>query len=67
MAEALNQMSTTNILVINDDVAVCQIVQRMLSSKQCKVQTSHSVTDALSAIEQKALDAYVIDFKFAER
>ncbi len=59
-------MSNTNVLVIDDDVAVCQIVQRMLSNEQCKVQTSQSVTDALSAIEQKAFDAYVIDFKLPD-
>jgi DNA-binding NtrC family response regulator len=59
-------MNTTDVLVIDDDVAVCQIVQRMLSNEQCKVQTSQSVTDALRAIEQKAFDAYVIDFKLPD-
>src|ERR1700688_617585 len=59
-------MNITDVLVIDDDVAVCQIVQRMLSNEQCKVQTSQSVTDALSAIEQKAFDAYVIDFKLPD-
>ena len=47
-------MSITDVLVV-DDIGVCRIVQRMLSNEQCKVQTSHSVADALSAIEQKAL------------
>src|SRR5580700_4442314 len=59
-------MNITDVLVIDDDVAVCQIVQRMLSNEQCKVQTSHSVTEALRAIEQKAFDAYVIDFKLPD-
>ena len=59
-------MNITDVLVIDDDVAVCQIVQRMLSNEQCKVQTSQSVTDALRAIEQKAFDAYVIDFKLPD-
>ena len=59
-------MSITDVLVIDDDVAVCQIVQRMLSTEQCKVQTSQSVADALGAIEQKAFDAYVIDFKLPD-
>ena len=59
-------MNITDILVIDDDLAVCQIVQRMLSTEQCKVHTSQSVTDALGAIEQKAFDAYVIDFKLPD-
>src|SRR3984893_8609303 len=58
-------MSTTDVLVVDDDVAVCQIVRRMLSN-QCKVQTNQSVADALGAIEQKAFDAYVIDFKLPD-
>src|SRR5580692_8706617 len=58
-------MSITDVLVV-DDIGVCRIVQRMLADEQCKVQTSHSVADALGAIEQKAFDAYVIDFKLPD-
>jgi DNA-binding NtrC family response regulator len=59
-------MSITDVLVVDDDVAICRILQRMLSSEQCKVQTSQSVADALGAIEQKAFDACVIDFKLPD-
>jgi DNA-binding NtrC family response regulator len=59
-------MSITDVLVVDDDAGVCQIVQRMLSNEQCKVQTSQSVSDALGAIEQKSFDAYVIDFKLPD-
>ena len=59
-------MSVTEVLVVDDDIAICRILQRMLSSEQCKVQTSQSVADALGAIEQKAFDAYVIDFKLPD-
>jgi DNA-binding NtrC family response regulator len=59
-------MSVTDVLVVDDDAGVCRIVQRMLSNEQCKVQTSQSVADALDAIEQKAFDAYVIDFKLPD-
>ena len=38
----------------------------MLSGEQCKVQTCQSVADSLGAIEQKAFDAYVIDFKLPD-
>jgi DNA-binding NtrC family response regulator len=56
-------MSIADVLVADDDIAICRILHRMLSDEQCKVQTSQSVADALGAIEQKAFDAYVVDFK----
>jgi DNA-binding NtrC family response regulator len=59
-------MSIADVLVVDDDIAICRILHRMLSDEQCKVQTSQSVADALGAIEQKALDAYVVDFKLPD-
>ena len=59
-------MNTADILVIDDDPAICQIVQRMLSDEQYKVQTKQSVADAFGAIEQKAFDAYLIDFRLPD-
>jgi DNA-binding NtrC family response regulator len=56
-------MSVTEVLVVDDDVRICQIVQRMLSNEQCKVQTCQTIADAVGAIEKKAFDAYVIDYK----
>src|ERR1700724_534655 len=61
-----SKMSITEILVVDDDVAVCQIVHRMLSNEQCKVQTSLSVADALRAIEKKPFDVYVMDYKLPD-
>jgi DNA-binding NtrC family response regulator len=59
-------MSIADVLVVDDDIAICRVVHRMLSDEQCKVQTSQSVADALAAIEQKAFDAYVVDFKLPD-
>jgi two-component system, LuxR family, response regulator FixJ len=58
--------SGNNVLVVDDDNAVCQIVQRMLSNEQYQVQTSQSVADALQAIEQKTFDAYVMDCRLPD-
>jgi DNA-binding NtrC family response regulator len=55
-----------NVLVVDDDVAVCRIVHRMLADEQYKVQTSQSVADALGAIEQKPFDVYVMDYKLPD-
>jgi DNA-binding NtrC family response regulator len=59
-------MSVNEVLVVDDDVRICQIVQRMLSNEQCSVQTSQTVADALGAIKKKAFDVYVIDFKLPD-
>ena len=55
-----------NVLVVDDDIAVCRILHRMLSDEQYLVQTSQSVVDALEAIEQKPFDAYVMDHKLPD-
>src|SRR6266436_6108597 len=59
-------MNITNALVVDDDIAVCRILHRMLSEEQYTVQTSQSVADALSAIEQKPFDVYVMDYKLPD-
>src|SRR5580700_5784982 len=59
-------MNNTAILVVDDDVAVCRILHRMLSDEQCKVQTSHSVADALKAVEEKPFDVYLMDYKLPD-
>jgi DNA-binding NtrC family response regulator len=58
-------MSVTNVLVVDDDIAICRILHRMLSAEY-KVQTSQSVADALGAIEQKPFNVYVIDYKLPD-
>ena len=59
-------MNITDVLVVDDDIAVCRIIHRMLSDEQYKVQTSQSVADALAAVEQKPFDVYVMDYKLPD-
>jgi DNA-binding NtrC family response regulator len=59
-------MSVTDVLVVDDDVAVCRIVHRMLSDEQYEVQAAHSIAAALGAIEQKSFDVYVLDYKLPD-
>src|ERR1700724_623095 len=59
-------MSTTEVLVVDDDVAICRIVQRMLSDEQYEVQAAHSVAEALGAIERKSFTVYVLDYKLPD-
>jgi DNA-binding NtrC family response regulator len=58
--------SGKNVLVVDDENAICRIVQLMLFDEQYQVQTSQSVADAYRAIEEKPFDAYVMDDKLPD-
>ena len=55
-----------SVLVVDDDVAVCRILHRMLSDDQYQVQISNSVGDAVAIIEQKLFEIYVLDYKLPD-
>jgi DNA-binding NtrC family response regulator len=59
-------MSATNVLVVDDDIAVCRILHRMLSDGHYQVQISQSVADALGIIDEKAFDVFVMDYKLPD-
>jgi DNA-binding NtrC family response regulator len=59
-------MSSTSVLVVDDDMAVCRILLRMLTDEQYQVQISQSVADALTAIEKKPFEVYVMDYKLPD-
>jgi DNA-binding NtrC family response regulator len=58
-------MSNASILVVDDDVEVCRILDRMLSGAY-QVKMVPSVADAVAAIEQSPFDLYVVDFNLAD-
>jgi DNA-binding NtrC family response regulator len=55
-----------NVLVVDDDMAVCRILHRMLSDEEYQVQLSQTCADALAAVEQKPFDVYVMDYKLPD-
>src|ERR1700722_5081359 len=59
-------MSHARVLVVDDEVVVCRILDRMLSIDRYRVQSSHSVTEALAAIEKNLFDLYVVDYKLCD-
>jgi DNA-binding NtrC family response regulator len=59
-------MNIPSVLVVDDDMAVCRILHRMLSDEHYQVQISQSVADAVGAIEQKPFDVYVMDYKLPD-
>jgi two-component system, NtrC family, response regulator HydG len=58
--------ASVNVLVVDDDIAICRILHRMLSDEEYQVQISQSVADALGSIEKKAFDVYVMDYKLPD-
>jgi two-component system response regulator HydG len=58
--------SSVSVLLVDDDAAVCRIVQRMLSDEQYQIQISQTVADALRAIEQKLFAVYILDYKLPD-
>jgi DNA-binding NtrC family response regulator len=59
-------MSYATVLVVDDEIEVCKILDRMLSIDQCEVRISHSVTEAIALIEEKLFDLYVVDYKLGD-
>ena len=59
-------MNIAQVLVVDDDVAVCRIVQRMLSDEKYEVQSANSVADALKVIQQKSFDVHLLDYKLPD-
>jgi two-component system, NtrC family, response regulator HydG len=56
-------MSSPSVLVLDDDLAVCRVINRMLSLEEYQVRISQSVADAVNAIEENSFDAYVLDYR----
>src|SRR5260221_7313735 len=56
-------MSTPKVFVLDDDVSVCRILNRMLSLEEYEVRTSQSVEEAVLAIEEKPFYAYLLDYR----
>jgi DNA-binding NtrC family response regulator len=59
-------MSTPRVFVLDDDLAVCRVVNRMLSLEEYEVRTSQSVEEAVTVIEEKRFDAYVLDHRLPD-
>jgi two-component system, NtrC family, response regulator HydG len=59
-------MSTLRVFVLDDDLAVCRVVNRMLSLEEYEVRTSQSVEEAVTAIEEKDFDVYVLDHRLPD-
>jgi DNA-binding NtrC family response regulator len=55
-----------SVLVVDDDVGVCQILHLMLSREKYRMQIAHSVADAADAMEENLFDVYVVDYHLTD-
>ena len=58
----LNPEQVPCVLVIDDDVEVGCILQRILSKEKFQVHICASLADSVKAIEQRPFDVYVVDY-----
>jgi two-component system, NtrC family, response regulator HydG len=59
-------MSASKVFVLDDDAGICRILNRMLSLEEYEVRTSQSVEEAVTAIEEKPFDAYLLDYRLRD-
>jgi DNA-binding NtrC family response regulator len=59
-------MSALSVFVLDDDVGICRILNRMLSLEEYEVRTSQSVEEAVTAIDEKSFDAYLLDYRLRD-
>jgi DNA-binding NtrC family response regulator len=59
-------VNTLSVFVLDDDLSVCRVVNRMLSLEDYEVRTSQSVEEAVTAIEERSFDAYVLDYRLRD-
>jgi two-component system response regulator RegA len=50
-------------LLVDDDLAFCQVLARMLTRRGVEVQARHDAASALAALEDFAADGIVLDLK----
>jgi DNA-binding NtrC family response regulator len=55
-----------SVLVVDDDVGVCQLLDLMLSREKYRMQITHSVADAVEAMEENLFDVYVVDYHLTD-
>jgi DNA-binding NtrC family response regulator len=60
------KMSTTRVFVLDDDLGVCRVVKRMLALEEYEVRTSQSVEEAVTAVEERHFDAYLLDHRLPD-
>lgn len=59
-------MSSTHILIVDDDVAYGEQLQRSLTRRNCTVDLAHDAASALAVATARVPDAALLDLKLAE-
>jgi DNA-binding response OmpR family regulator len=59
-------MRSPSVLVLDDDLAICRVINGCFPWKNIEVRTSQSAADAVNAIEENTFDAYVLDYRLSD-
>jgi DNA-binding NtrC family response regulator len=52
-----------NILIVDDEVMICESLQAFLEAKGCSVECAGSAEEGLSSVERKQPDVAVVDIR----
>jgi DNA-binding NtrC family response regulator len=55
-----------HVLVVDDDLAVCRILRRILSDEHYAVTTSSSVQEAFQQTDETRFDAFILDYRLSD-
>ncbi|MDZ7330906.1 MAG: sigma-54 dependent transcriptional regulator [candidate division KSB1 bacterium] len=54
------------ILIVDDDVSICQILRRILESENYEIKEAHSGNEALSLFKENEIDLVLLDFQLPD-
>jgi CheY-like chemotaxis protein len=55
------QAAGRHVLVVEDEVLICMLIETILEDAGYQVATAHSVPDALTAVDQGGIDLAILD------
>ncbi len=55
-----------NILIVDDDVSICQILRKILEAENYEIKEAHSGNEALSLFLEKEIDLVLLDFQLPD-
>jgi len=65
-APALQQLAGVRVLVVDDDLGICQSVKEILETAGCAVSTAHDGAEGLRCVESTPLDVVLSDVVMPE-
>ena len=55
-----------NVLLVDDNIDFCRVIQQMLSGQKYQLETAQSVAESQKAITRKRFDCFVVDYNLPD-